>query len=89
MLAEDFDRVQPVYEKLPGWPEFTSRLKERIRREGVAALPSTLRRFLDFLTAETRVPVELVSYGPQREETVRLPITGPVGSRRGPRPWSS
>ncbi|MGC2034765.1 MAG: adenylosuccinate synthase [Thermoplasmata archaeon] len=89
VLAEDFDRVQPVYEKLPGWPEFTSRLKERIRREGVAALPSTLRRFLDFLTAETRVPVELVSYGPQREETVRLPITGPVGSRRGPRPWSS
>ena len=70
--SEDLARAQPVYERLDGWPEFHERLKERIRREGAAALPETLRRFLARIVTETGVPVEYVGYGPGREETVRL-----------------
>jgi adenylosuccinate synthase len=68
--ADELGRVQPVYERFPAWPPFTERLKERLRREGARALPSTLRRFLAYLAAQTRVPVEWVSYGPRREETL-------------------
>ena len=71
-IAEDYEKLRPVYEHLPGWPEFTPRLKERIRREGVAALPSELRRFLARLTEATGVPVEWISYGARRDETVFL-----------------
>lgn len=70
--AELLAKAQPVYQKFPGWPEFNARLKERIHREGVQALPPTLKQFLEFLGQETRVPVEFLSYGPRRDETLWL-----------------
>ncbi len=79
--ADDLARARPVYERLPGWPEFHARLRERLRREGASALPATLRRFLDRIVEETGVPVELVGYGPARDETLRLPP--PVTRRTG------
>ncbi len=86
--ASDLAAAQPVYERLPGWPEFHERLKERVRREGASALPSTLRRFLSYVSEEVGVPIELVGYGAQREETVALePVLGP--RRRDPmNAWS-
>ncbi len=71
-VAEELNQVRPVYQRLPGWPEFTGRLRERIQREGVHALPSQLRHFLRFVTEETGVPVEWLSYGPMRDETLWL-----------------
>ncbi len=72
--ADDLARVTPIYERLPGWPEFHERLKERLRREGASALPDTLRGFLDRVASETGVPVEYVGYGAARDETVRLDV---------------
>lgn len=77
--AEDLGRAEPVYESLAGWPEFHERLKERVRREGPAALPADLRRYLDFIEEETGVAVEYVGYGAHRDETVWL---GPPSARR-------
>jgi adenylosuccinate synthase len=71
-VAEELEKVVPVYRKLPAWPEFTPRLKERIHREGVHALPAELRQFLRFITEETGVPVEWLSFGPMRDETLWL-----------------
>ncbi|HEV2165695.1 MAG TPA: adenylosuccinate synthase, partial [Thermoplasmata archaeon] len=68
--ADDLAKVTPVYERFQAWPAFTERLKDRVHREGVHALPMELRRFLHFLAEQTRVPVEWVSYGPRREETL-------------------
>jgi adenylosuccinate synthase len=70
--ASDYAKVTPLYEKFPGWPTFTSRLRERIRHEGVAAVPGALKRFLRFIAQETRVPVEYLSYGPYRDDTLWL-----------------
>jgi len=71
-LAEDLAKVTPTYEEFPGWPEFTERLRERLRREGAHALPARLREFLQYIAAETRVPVEYVSFGPARDDTLWL-----------------
>jgi adenylosuccinate synthase len=80
--AEELAHVTPVYEKLPGWPKFHPNLTHRIREEGVRALPRELRSFLEFVGRETRVPVEWVSYGPARDDTLAL------GTSVGPTPPS-
>lgn len=69
-VAEEFAEVTAHYREFPGWPEFTPRLKERLRREGVSALPPALKEFLRFITRETGVPVEYVGYGAQRDDTI-------------------
>ncbi len=79
--ASDLAKAQPVYRQMPGWPEFHERVKERLRHEGPSALPGPLRRFLDFVTDETGVPVEFVGYGPARDDTLWL---GPPQARRRP-----
>lgn len=71
-VAEELAQVTPVYRNFPGWPEFSTKLRERLRHEGVHALPSTLKQFLRFLTEQTGVPVEWISYGPQRDDTLWL-----------------
>ena len=88
-LADELEKVRPVYRNFPGWPEFTGRLKERLHREGVHALPTELRDFLRFLTAETGVPVEWLSFGPMRDETLWLG-RGAAAPRDAPlAPWSA
>jgi len=86
--ADELARAQPVYERLAGWPAFHPRLKERIRREGPSALPSTLRRYLDRIMEETRVPVQFVGYGADREETVSLPPPTEHLRRASLTPWT-
>jgi adenylosuccinate synthase len=75
LQADDLAKAVPVYDRRPGWPEFHERLRDRLRTEGAAALPPTLRDFLAFVTQETGVPVEYVGYGPGRDETVTLPVS--------------
>jgi adenylosuccinate synthase len=70
--ASEFAKVTPQYEKFPGWPKFTSRLREKIRHDGVAAVPGALKRFLRYITQETRVPVEYLSFGAERDDTLWL-----------------
>jgi adenylosuccinate synthase len=86
--ADDLAQAKPVYERLPGWPAFHQRLKDRVKQEGSRALPSTLRRYLDRIMEETRVPVEYVGYGADRDETVSVAFpTGPA-HRATLTPWT-
>ena len=85
-VADELAAAQPVYQKFPAWPEFNSRLKDRIRGEGVHALPSALHRFIQFIQEETGVPVEYVSYGPHRDDTVWLG-RGAATRSHGLPPW--
>ncbi|MGA7476010.1 MAG: adenylosuccinate synthase [Thermoplasmata archaeon] len=86
--ADDLAQAQPVYESLPGWPEFHQRLKDRVRHEGASALPSALRHYLDRIVEETGVPVQYVGYGPGREETVTLPPPSGPRHRAALTPWT-
>jgi adenylosuccinate synthase len=86
--SEELARVTPVYEKMPGWPKFNERLMERIRSEGAAALPPTLKQFVDYVGRETRVPIEWVSYGPRREQTVWLGRSGGRAAAAGISAWA-
>lgn len=86
--ADDLARAQPVYEYLSGWPTFHQRLKDRIKAEGAMALPPPLLRYFDRILEETRVPVQYVGYGPDRDETVSLPPPTERAHRPPLTPWT-
>jgi len=66
LLVEDFGEVEPVYEDLPGWKESTVGLTR------YEQLPANARRYLERIQAVVGVPVEIISTGPDREQTIIL-----------------
>jgi adenylosuccinate synthase len=62
--AEELERCHPVYEELPGWMESTV---------GIGAhdkLPAAARAYLKRIEELAGVSVDLISTGPDREETI-------------------
>ncbi len=64
--ADDVARCKPVYETLPGWSENTFGLN---RWED---LPKNAQAYLKRLEQLCDVPVDIVSTGPERDETIVL-----------------
>ena len=62
--VEDLRRVIPVYESMPGWREEIS----HVRRIG--DLPQAARDYLHRLSVLVGRPVEVVSVGPDRQQTI-------------------
>ncbi len=62
--VEDLRQVVPVYETLPGWRQEIS----DVRR--LADLPAAARNYLDRLSRLVGRPVEVVSVGPDRQQTI-------------------
>jgi adenylosuccinate synthase len=62
--AEELERCVPVYEELPGWMESTVGVKSFER------LPKNAREYLNRIQALCGVPIDLISTGPDREETI-------------------
>jgi adenylosuccinate synthase len=62
--AGTMDKIEPVYEKLPGWKQST---------EGIVdwdKLPKKARNYLEFLEKESGAKIGMVSTGPDREQTM-------------------
>jgi adenylosuccinate synthase len=70
--AEELERCVPVYEELPGWQESTVGVKTH------DGLPKAARAYLQRIQELCAVPVDLISTGPDREETIvmRHPFDG-------------
>jgi adenylosuccinate synthase len=66
VTANAWERVQPVYEDLPGWTEPIGAVRE------MDALPANARRYLERLSTLVGAPIVIVSVGPGREQTMRL-----------------
>ena len=62
--AEELARCVPVYEELPGWRESTVGVKRYER------LPAAAQEYLARIEALAGVPIDLISTGPDREETI-------------------
>lgn len=63
----DLEACEPVYEIYPGWDEDLSRARR------VEDLPAAARDYLKALEETTGVPVELISVGPDRTQTIIAP----------------
>jgi adenylosuccinate synthase len=66
MLPHRFSECEPVYETHPGWQEPTGGITE------FARLPENARRYLARIEELAGVPIDIVSTGPDRAETIVL-----------------
>jgi adenylosuccinate synthase len=64
--VDDLRRVKPVYQTLPGWTE------SLVDMRSIAELPANARRYLDRVGELVGAPIEMVSVGPERDQTIRL-----------------
>ncbi len=62
--AEQLSRCEPVYEELPGWQESTVGVKS------VEDLPTNARRYLKRIEETTETPIDIISTGAERDETI-------------------
>jgi adenylosuccinate synthase len=66
--ADDLKMVQPVYETLPGWSE------EITTARVWSDLPANAQAYVQRIAAAVGVPVEWVSVGPDRKQTIHCPV---------------
>ncbi len=66
LLVDEYARCVPVYEDMPGWKESTVGVT---RYDG---LPSAAQRYLSRLEELCGVPIDIISTGPDRAQTIVL-----------------
>ncbi|MFG1496248.1 adenylosuccinate synthase [Saccharospirillum sp. HFRX-1] len=64
--AEAFEKVTPVYEELPGWQQST------VGARSLDDLPTEARDYIAYLEKAIGAPIDIVSTGPDRTETIVL-----------------
>ncbi len=73
--VDDLRRLQPLYETLPGWQEELGAARR------LADLPAAARRYLERISQLLGCPVEVVSVGPDRCQTIMLQAPRSAGGR--------
>ena len=66
MSLEGYAGLEPVYEELPGWHEST------VGVTAYEALPANARRYLERLQTLVSVPIDMISTGADRGQTIVL-----------------
>lgn len=64
--AEGWEAIEPVYEELPGWQEST------VGAKTLDELPENARAYIRRLEEILKTPVDIISTGPDRIETIVL-----------------
>jgi adenylosuccinate synthase len=62
--ADDLERCEPVYESMSGWSESTVGVKS------FDGLPQNAQNYIKRMEALCGVPIDMISTGPDREETI-------------------
>jgi adenylosuccinate synthase len=62
--AEEIARCEPIYETMPGWRDST------VGAKSFDALPANAQRYLGRIEELCGVPADIISTGPDREETI-------------------
>jgi len=66
MSIAAYAEIEPVYEEFPGWKEST------VGVTSYDALPGNARRYLERLQTLANVPLDMISTGAERNETIVL-----------------
>ena len=66
MHSDDFKNITPVYESMPGWSDVT------VGAQHLVDLPQAARDYITRIEELTGAPVDVVSTGPDRVETIVL-----------------
>jgi len=63
-------RCEPVYREFKGWPDLNESNWIATAKKGKRALPDALRKYLEFIEAQLKVPVRIISVGRPRAATI-------------------
>jgi len=63
---DNYKNLRPVYVELPGWEGSTYGLKK------LHELPANARNYISYIESAIEAPVDIISTGPDREETIIL-----------------
>lgn len=66
LAAEGWEGIEPIYESMPGWSDTTFGVKEHSK------LPQAALDYIKRIEVLTGVPVDIISTGPDRSETMIL-----------------
>jgi adenylosuccinate synthase len=66
MAADGYELITPVYESMPGWSDNSYGVTE------YANLPQAAKNYIKRLEELTGVPIDIISTGPDRNETIVL-----------------
>ncbi len=61
-----YEDLEPIYETLPGWTEST------LGAQTLEELPENARNYIKYIEAQIEAPVDIISTGPDRVETIVL-----------------
>jgi adenylosuccinate synthase len=64
MAADAFEAVTPIYETMPGWSENT------FGATSIESLPQAAINYIKRIEELTGVPIDIISTGPDRNETI-------------------
>jgi adenylosuccinate synthase len=69
--AEELAECEPIYEEIPGWSQSTLGVRD------LSDLPDAARRYLQRIEEVCQVPIDLISTGAERDDTIvrRHPFT--------------
>ncbi|TAN34253.1 adenylosuccinate synthase [Patescibacteria group bacterium] len=60
-------RAKPVYQEFTGWPVIDG---TALKQGGFKGLPLEIKNFVEFIEKETECPISMLSFGPEREQTI-------------------
>lgn len=63
-LSQDLERVEPIYEELPGWEIPIDHMKR------LSELPKNARLYIEKIEELVEAPVDIISVGPERSQTI-------------------
>ncbi|MBG5883798.1 MULTISPECIES: adenylosuccinate synthase [Providencia] len=66
LAADEWEGLEPVYESMPGWSETTFGVRKR------ESLPKAALAYIQRIEELTGIPVDIISTGPDRSETMIL-----------------
>jgi adenylosuccinate synthase len=64
--ADAIEQCEPIYEEMPGWSETTEGVRD------FEALPANAKSYLKRMEEIVGVPIDIISTGPERDETIIL-----------------
>ncbi|MBT4120459.1 MAG: adenylosuccinate synthase [Candidatus Magasanikbacteria bacterium] len=60
----------PVYKTLPGWGEFDTKLKTKVKTGGYSQLPENVRIYIKFIEYHIKCKISIISFGADRNDTI-------------------
>ncbi|MDH7943999.1 adenylosuccinate synthase [Pseudohongiella sp. SYSU M77423] len=66
MTVDRYEQLKPIYKELPGWSESTVGIRS------LEELPENARAYIKYIEEVIEAPVDIISTGPDRDETIIL-----------------